>query len=352
MRILHTYCLNYNLGDHALGYGVKKVLRKFFPVGLIGETNLQGQQFDDYFIDVLNRNYDLLVIGGGGVIHGAHWPNGWFWLIPEEKIAAIKIPIIVYAVGYNYFADEPGIPERGKSHLRETFRRAALFTVRNDGSQARLFEQTGIRAGVLGDPGFWVGLGEEFERPRGLPPSYAVVQLADDKPASRFGDERAAFVRRTRQALGRLAQETHVVLAPHVYADLALCREVQEGQSNVSTWPFAELAFDRVRDAFGYYAHAEFVIAMRGHGHIIPMGLGVPAIALENHPKHRGMMEDFGLGDFVVQVGDPELPGVVEHLVRRVRAEREEIRGRMRRRLEALWADTDAALSAVAKSLA
>ena len=46
MRVLHSYCLNYNIGDYALGIGVKNVLRRFLDVDLIGNTNLQGRVFD------------------------------------------------------------------------------------------------------------------------------------------------------------------------------------------------------------------------------------------------------------------------------------------------------------------
>ena len=135
MRILHTYCLNFNIGDYALGIGVKNLLRNYLEVDSIGETNLQGTVFNEYFInEVVNKKYDLLVIGGGGIIHGAHWPNGWFWLIEKDLIKTIKIPFIVYGVGYNYFKDEQGIPPHGIEHLMETHKQATYFSIRNDGS--------------------------------------------------------------------------------------------------------------------------------------------------------------------------------------------------------------------------
>ena len=92
MRILHTYCLNHNIGDYALGIGLKNLLREYIKVDFIGDTNIQGRVFDEYYIkEVVNKKYDLLVIGGGGIIHGAHWPNGWFWLIDIELIKEIEI---------------------------------------------------------------------------------------------------------------------------------------------------------------------------------------------------------------------------------------------------------------------
>ena len=213
MKILHAYCLNYNLGDYALGYGLKKALRELMPIDFIAEINLQGQVFDEYFIHNLNNKYDLLVVGGGGIIHGAHWPQGWFWLIEKELIKKITIPFIIYAAGYNYFKDEQGIPNRGVDHLRETAKRARLFSVRNDGSYDRLKSQTGINAEVIADPGFWVGRNQSFPKPIELPEDYVVVQLVNDKQSHRFGGAHnyQDIVHRLRNLTQRLAKRFHVL---------------------------------------------------------------------------------------------------------------------------------------------
>ena len=78
MKVLHSYCLNYNIGDYALGIGVKNLLRKYLEIDLIAETNIQGQYFTQYYIDeVVNKKYDLLVIGGGGLIDGRYAQKLW-----------------------------------------------------------------------------------------------------------------------------------------------------------------------------------------------------------------------------------------------------------------------------------
>jgi len=323
MKILHTYCLNYNIGDYYLGIGLKNLLRKNMDVSLIGETNIQGREFNEYYInEVVNKRYDLLVIGGGGLIHGSHWPNGWFWLINKDLISKIRIPFIVYGVGYNYWEEEGGIPDRGIEHLSETFKYASYFSVRNDGSGTRIKNQTGLDVKVIPDPGFHVNLHSPTNRV--LETKYVIIQLANDKPVKRFGslEKRKIFIDRLRKITGTLAKKYKVVFTPHVYDDVWLSQEISKGINNVEIWDFQYFAFDHANESLNYYEHAEFVIAMRGHGQIIPISYNVPVISLENHPKHRGLMQELHLLDYNVKIDCPDLFDNLITAVNKVEANR------------------------------
>jgi len=316
MKILHTYCLNYNIGDYALGIGAKNLLRKFLDVDLIAETNLQGTVFNEYYInEVVNKNYDLLVIGGGGIIHGSHWPNGWFWLIEKDLIKTIRIPFIVYGAGYNYFKGEQPIPQRGVDHLKETVKHAAYFSVRNDGSLERLKDQTGILAKEVPDPGFYAGLNIEYPRPTG--DNYVLIQLANDKPEYRFNsqEKKNQFILAMRKIIKDLSSKYKVIFAPHVFEDISLSKEVIRNIPNCEVWPFGNFAFDHIDKALAYYKYAEFVIAMRGHAQIIPISFNTPTISLENHDKNRGLMEGFGLIDYNVDILDDDFEFKVSSII-------------------------------------
>lgn len=307
MRILHAYCLNYNIGDYALGIGVKNLLREYLDVDLIAETNLQGQYFDEYYInEVVNKRYDLLVIGGGGIIHGAHWPNGWFWLIDQDLIKSIKIPFIVYGAGNNYFSNE-SIPERAVKHLEETARCAAFFSVRNDGSYDRVKAQINAEVSEVPDPGFHIALNTNYDRP--TEEKYVIVQLANDKPDQRYKSPEAkqSLVDALRENVIDLAKKYKVILAPHVHDDVALSNEVAAGIDNCEVWDFSYFAFDHSPEAVAYYKYAEFVLAMRGHGQIVPIAFNVPVIAMHNHPKHAGLMKKLGLSEFAVDIASEDL---------------------------------------------
>lgn len=330
MRILDTYCLNYNIGDYALGIGMKNLLRQFLQVDFIGDTNIQGRTFDRYYIDeVINKRYDLLVLGGGGIIHGAHWPNGWFWLIEKELIQNIKIPFIVYGIGNNYWQTEE-IPNRAIEHIIETNKYASFFSVRNDGSYERIVEQFGFEPYEVPDPGFFVGLNTEYRRP--FDKSYVIVQIADDKSDKRYGDtyKRGIFVQNMRIVIHKLIKNYHVILAPHVFEDIKISEEIIEGLDNCSIWNFSYYAFDHIHEAIAYYKFAEFVISMRGHGQILPIGFSVPVIALCNHPKHKGLMKKLKMEEYAIEVTDSFFVEKLCHIIDNIEKNQIDIKENLR----------------------
>jgi len=226
--------------------------------------------------------------------------------------------------------------------LRETARLALLFSVRNDGSYERLKNQTQIDAKVIADPGFWVGRKENFFRPSGISEDYIIIQLANDKPLYRFGSKEnyQLFLERMRSFVKDMSFKYHIVLAPHVFDDIALSLDVMQGIDNISVWPFSEFAFDKVEKIFGYYQHAKCVLAMRGHGQILPLSFGVPTIALENHHKHRELMELIGLGRFNIDARDPLLKEKAINLINSAISERLTIESHLKNQLEKLWEET------------
>lgn len=306
MRILHSYCLNYNLGDYALGIGLKNLLRSFLPVDFIGNTNIQGREFNEYYInEVVNKRYDFLVLGGGGLIHGSHWPNGWFWLIKQELIKQIKIPFIVYGIGDNYF-EKDEIPVRAIRHLTETYKNSRFFSVRNDGSLERVNSVLPFIPYEVPDPGFYTNYNAIGSYERIINGEYVIVQLANDKPQDRYKTDnvKSHFISELRKVVTFLSKKYKVILLPHVFEDITLSKIVIDGIDNCMLVDFSKLAFDHAHLLMSYYKYAKFVLAMRGHGQIIPISFNVPTIALCNHPKHKGLMNKLSLSEYIVNIDE------------------------------------------------
>jgi polysaccharide pyruvyl transferase WcaK-like protein len=128
-----------------------------------------------------------------------------------------------------------------------------------------------------------------------------------------------------------------VVLAPHVFEDVYLSEQIARNMKNVYVYKFSEFAFDRSDKAIGYYKYAEFVISMRGHGQIIPISFNKPVIALENHPKHKGLMENLNLLEYCISVKERQFLKKVLSAIERIENEKDKITANLmeiNRRLE------------------
>ena len=70
--------------------------------------------------------------------------------------------------------------------------------------------------------------------------------------------------------------------------------------------------FDMLREehtikALAYYKHADFVLGMRGHAQICPIGMGTPVVTIANHDKHVGLIGKLGIEPLLVEASDPHL---------------------------------------------
>ena len=93
-----------NAGDTAIGSAFKNLFQSEFLDSEITFMNCR-KIFSKNDIDVINQ-HDFLIISGGGLFlfdTFANEQSDWQWGISKELLEDIKIPIVVYAVGYNKF---------------------------------------------------------------------------------------------------------------------------------------------------------------------------------------------------------------------------------------------------------
>ena len=60
--------------------------------------------------------------------------------------------------------------------------------------------------------------------------------------------------------------------------------------------------FAGVNDTLDFYANVTVAASMRGHGVMIPFGLGTPTISLHTHDKVRSFLKDIGHNEWGVEV--------------------------------------------------
>lgn len=289
-KVLHANARFYNFGDNALAYGVESLFLKYFRQNCqFIREDVHSTIFDRQKINEINNKYDLLLVGGGGLIDTGYSGNEYMlFTVNHNGLNEFTKPLICFGLGFNNWQNLR-LPVGTINELKTIEEKALSFSVRNDGSKERLSEY-GFDFDEIPDPGFFCY--GNHPKPE-IDGKYVLIQLAYDTPKERLTDDN--FVRNIIQVCKKLLKSGYkVILAPHTYPDIEICKQLKEtiADKNLIVWNWYEIIReDNVSAGLGYYSHAKFVIAMRGHGQIIPIGMNVPVISIINHPKHIGLLK-------------------------------------------------------------
>ena len=96
-----------------------------------------------------------------------------------------------------------------------------------------------------------------------------------------------------------------IVFTPHCFLDIDISYRLKQAlhNSSVYIWNWYKIIReDNVLEGLGYYKNAKFVIAMRGHAQICPIGMNIPVISLINHPKHLGLLRKLDLDFYTANI--------------------------------------------------
>jgi len=324
MNAWHVYARYYNFGDHGLGIGVRNLFQRYFDRDLLFKLfDTHDLEFDRRLIRKMNSEADLLLVGGGGLIHELR--GRWMFRMPDSLVREARAPIVVYGIGYNQFRGQPAVSGRVLKNIRSLQEKALAFSVRNDGSR-EILSELGIAAEEVPVPGFFAG--PIIPSPP-LKGDYAVLQLAADMKRQR-GYRDDEFVPEMRGVMRYiLGQGCRIVLAPHVKADMELCRNVMSGMETDGAilWDLMRLLRDEHNlEGLSYYRHARFVIGMRGHAQVFSIAAGVPVITIGNHRKHLDLLRKLRLPeDYYTEATDPDLGARLIGMIERLETERDSL---------------------------
>ncbi len=263
-----------------------------------------------------------VVIGGGGLFFNGTNPNdlsGWQWSCSTDALAGIRVPIVVFAVGYNQFRGQDRPDELFERHVTQLVEQASFVGLRNLGSIEAVREilPHDLRERVTYQPCMTTVLRETYPHltepvdQRGDRPLIA-LNCAFDRAELRFGsrldDVRAGIV----EAMRTLARSARIAYFAHVPADEQAYRWLCEAGVPVELHRLYGLRPGGVVDA---YRKPTVAIGMRGHAQMIPFGCGRPIVSLVSHDKLRYFLDDIGAPDWGVDVLDADLAERIPQVV-------------------------------------
>jgi polysaccharide pyruvyl transferase WcaK-like protein len=310
-----------NYGDLCINVAMKQMFRKASkePLDFIdinSDLTYDPQGFRNYLaphlsrelIQEVNETCSMLVVGGGGQIMSRELKDsysGWQFNVHQDDLKGLKVPAIVYGVGYNRFPREQDFFYKFNSSIASVYDSAALFSVRNTGTAQIVYSCIGEDKPIylISDPATFIdgktlhiqGLGDK---------PVLGLNWAGDAPEKRFkGFEEQDLFMSTVEFCKRWVKDTggQVLYIPHLmYYDFdkfdsfrAHLGDDLIGLHDACPWLYPESLLATPLFV-GAYKACTAVLGMRGHANIVPWGQGVPAYGYGSQDKVKFFQEEVG----------------------------------------------------------
>jgi polysaccharide pyruvyl transferase WcaK-like protein len=326
--IYHAGAWQGNFGDSIIHKSIHGNLSQRSKYNIeFRNINCQQIEFTKGLIEEINREGDLLIVGGGGLIFYRPQDNsnsGWQWNIDINLIDTMKTPFVVYAIGYNQFEyDNSSFIPVTNSHLQKTVEAATLFTVRDTGTKLELIARgcDGDKIEVVPDSGMFLPA-DNIKVP-GLRQDKLKVGInwTSDRENQTFpepwAENRDRFIRDLAELCRHLINERNaqIFYIGHMGGDfdkriIDSLKEPLGGNLIVIEEVLPSLFpsnYKNARKLVGVYRQMDIVLGMRGHANIVSFGQHVPFIPIGSHRKNRHFLEDIGEDQYYIDARKPEL---------------------------------------------
>lgn len=297
-----TYCTVGNAGDNVLSYFTRKVInQKIVSSWDIVPIN---KKITSSTIKHLNRN-DAIIIGGGGLFlpdTNTNNISGWQWAISNEQLEMIDCPILVFAVGYNYFKGQKNT-EIFRNSILKLIEKASFFSLRNHGSIQAIKQiiPSEFHDRLIYQPCVTTII-------RKLLPSISpkvvtknvAFNMAFDREERRYGKKREEILDQVAQAAKTIQKKGYkIVYVAHCTGDLKFVPYLEKYCKNIEIINMDGWLSDKL---LSIYNSMDVVIGMRGHAQMIPFGLNCEIISLGTHDKLKWFLQDIDATDWYVDL--------------------------------------------------
>ena len=351
-----------NFGDVMLPIAVRASLTSAIPDARWSSIHAH-QVFDLERARWANEHLDALVIGGGGLFLPDTAPNGnsgWQWNVTDEALAELRIPVVVYTVGYNLFPGQSFFGDRFATSARLLVEKAAFVGLRNHGSVDSVSHVVGpaLAAKIEFLPCVTTIYGPLSGRATpsdGSPAAtggsrpIAYLNVAFDREDLRFGDGYEVFVDELAAFVRALSDRVEVRCLAHAKTDERIAHDLRRRHGvRVRVESLQLLEPDA---ALALLERAAVVVGMRGHAGMIPFGVGTPIVSIISHKKLRFFLEDIEHPEWGVEADDPQLGRKLATLVTDIVADPARYRREVAEAREVLRKTAESANARIAETI-
>ncbi len=344
-----------NGGDTLLFPTVRWLWQKHLTPANFSLSPLRGRVTQET-IDEINQ-HDALIIGGGGLFLSDTNSNnlsGWQWACSTELLDQIKVPIILFAVGYNQFRGQSAFNPVFTKNLCKLVEKSAFIGLRNYGSIKALkqYLPESLHHKLIFQPcpttllsRFYPELPAQAENQEKI----VSVNIAFDRHHLRFGHREDEILWDIADSLLLLQEQGwKPVLFNHSQSD-----------RDAYLWFRARgLILDEAKlfcvppqTVIEQYAQVSLALGMRGHAQMIPFGLNCPIISLISHNKLGFFLDDIGHSEWGIDLKEESVKNRLTAKINHFINNQNDIKSEVDQAQEKLWKITQKNLETIKQSL-
>lgn len=305
-KVTHLGGWSRNWGDRVIQ---KSMSQMFKRRGIkLFQENYQGVHYQEEDAKFYNNKRDALIVGGGGAIFNRPRDESlseWQFDPSKKFLKELKIPLIVYAIGYNKFRYD----DRGWNpwdNLKLVQEKSDLFSVRSSGSK-RVCVENGLEPSsieVVPDPGLFIEpLDVEIPKLENDRLKIAICWVSDREEYFYPKDSGSSLLMDSLVHVLKSFPNTQVIQVEHIQGlDRRKRNSLQKDLSNfISIEEEMPFFYPACKEAAPYlagiYKQVDLVIGMRGHSILIPFGQETNLLSISSHNKNKWFLEDVSCSD-------------------------------------------------------
>lgn len=312
-RLAHVASLQ-SLGGNAGDILLPAVLRDLF---LRQSGGIDWISFHAHYavtnevIRKINTSQGLIIGGGGLFLRDTNKNNvsGWQWPCSVERLRAIKVPICIFAVGYNRFRGQAEFDNFFVDNLKELAAKSVFVGLRNSGSikAIRSYLPVELRQKVRFQPcmttlisKLYPDLLKSIEKSSDEEP-FISLNCAFDRSELRFGARKGEVLKKIANGVLQLMQKMGLGLKyyAHYSADFEMINILKELVPRFEVCDLSQLSPPEIIAA---YQAPALALGMRGHAQMIPFGCRTPILSLVSHDKLQWFLDDIGQSNWSVDL--------------------------------------------------
>jgi polysaccharide pyruvyl transferase WcaK-like protein len=290
-----------NAGDTAVGMACTNVYQNEFSNCEITYMNCR-QIFEQKHVDEIN-SHDILIVGGGGLFLKDTFPNdvsGWQWGISSELLSKIKIPIIVYAIGYNKFRGQDEFSTVFNKSVTVLVEKSIFFSMRNSGScdSIKKYIPKKLHSKISLNYCPTILFNKKFKKNISRTSSVAFL-LGGDRLNHRHKNL-GNFIKNIQEFCDYLKKiKIKTILVNH-QNDEWISEFIKFDE-------YKDLYKKPVEEIYNFYSSIDTVISDRGHGQMIPFSCGCKVISPISHEKLSWFLDDLELSNLAIDENNSNL---------------------------------------------